>query len=371
MRRGRVQGVRGPLAIVVAALAALVLSACASGSAEPGGADEADTATDAPQDADEAATDPAVEARPAKVATASNSMAAGPLLTALALDTFSEHGIAIEEVPFSGSSTNVVAAVMSGETEFGFLGATAAMNAIAEGGPIVMIGGVTKGMQELGLRPEVIEQLGVDASAPIEDRVEALRGLTIATSAPGSANNAFLTGILQRFGLDPESDVSIVPSEPAAIVAGIRDGLYDGGFWSIGVLQQNFADGSAEPWISVPDGDVEGYDQFFQAVMITNETVAAEDPELVESFIAAMRDAGDVIEQDPDRSKNAVNEQFFPELEQGIFDLTWQAAVPAFVLDATITESGLQTHLDLQAELEDADYSQVSYEEHVHPAVRE
>lgn len=357
-----------------AAVAALVMliSASACGSAGDGGSAAEPTQEPATEDAADG-TEPAApaEMQDAKVATASNSMAAGPLLTAIALDTFSDNGIAVEEVPFSGSSTNVVAAVMSGETEFGFLGATAAMNAIAEGGPIVMVGGVTKGMQELGLRPDVIAELGIDASAPIEERVEALRGLTIATSAPGSANNAFLNGILERFGLDPESDVSIVPSEPAAIVAGISDGLYDGGFWSIGVLQQNFADGSAEPWISVPDGDVEGYDEFFQAIMITNESIAADDPELVESFIASMRDAGAVIEEDSERAKQAVNERFFSELEDDIFDLTWKAAVPAFVLDATITRNGLQTHLDLQAELEDADYSKVSYEDHVHPAVQE
>lgn len=371
MRRGRIGEARGRLPVGLTILA-LLLSACAGGgSAEQGSAEHGGAAEATGTEASTPTSSAPEEMREAKVATASNSMAAGPLLTALALDTFSDHGIAIEEVPFSGSSTNVVAAVMSGETEFGFLGATAAMNAIAEGGPIVMIGGVTKGMQELGLRPDVIEELGVDASAPIEERVEALRGLTIATSAPGSANNAFLTGILQRFGLDPESDVTIVPSEPAAIVAGIRDGLYDGGFWSIGVLQQNFADGSAEPWISVPDGDVEGYDEFFQAVMITSESTVTEDPELVESFIAAMRDAGDVIEQESDRAKDAVNDRFFSELDADVFELTWQAAVPAFVLDATITRSGLETHLELQAELEDADYSQVSYEDHVHPAVRE
>lgn len=261
----------------------------------------------------------------ASIATASNSLAAGPLLAAFATDAFADDGLEMEEVPFSGSSTNVVAAVLAGETDFGFLGATAAVNAGAE---LVIVGRQTFGLQTLVLRTDVIEEHGIAPDAPIEERVEALRGLTIATSPPGSANNAFLVGILERFGLDPEADLQVIPSELSAIVAGLQSGLYDGGFWSTGVLEPTIADGTAQQWLSLPQGDVEDYDQFFQAIVVAAEDTVANNPELADRFVASISAAGTAIEEMPDETREAVQARYFEEFEDDVFRLAWEATVP-------------------------------------------
>lgn len=306
----------------------------------------------------------------ARISTASHSMAGGPVLTALALDTYRDEGIAIEDVPAGGSSTNVVSAVLSGDAQFGFVGATTAMDALREGAPIVITGAVTRSLQELVLRPDVVDRLApVTPESPIRERVEALRGLTIATSPAGSANNTFLQGLLREYGLDPERDVSVTPSEPSAIVAGIRDGLYDGGFWSPGVLEQNIGDDSGELWINSGE-DVPAFGDSFQALTITSQRTMSSDPELVERFIRATQAASRTGGDDA-AAQDAVYERFFAQLDRRTFDLTWDVASPTFVDGQTLSEADLAGHLELQASLFGGNYDQLRYSEVVHPLAQQ
>lgn len=304
----------------------------------------------------------------ARISTASHSMAGAAVLAGMAMDTYRAGGIALEDVPAGGSSTNVVSAVLSGDAQFGFVGATTAVDAIQEGAPITIIGGVTHGMQELVLRPDVAERLApVTPESPVQDRVQALRGLTIATSPAGSTNNAFLTGILASQGLDPARDVTIVPSDPAAIVAGIRDGLYDGGFWSPGVLEQNLADGSGVMWINTPRGELPKFKQSYQALTITSKRTAESEPELVERFIRATQAAAQRMEAEEQAAQDAVYNSYFPRLERATYDLTWDIAEPSFIDDQLIGRQDFANHLELQAEMFGGTYDRVTFAEAVHP----
>lgn len=309
--------------------------------------------------------------RQAGMVMASTSLAAGPLLVALAQDTFSDSGIKLEHTQASGSSTNVVAAVLSGDTEFGFVGGTTAVDAIKEGAPIKVIGGVTYGLQQLALRPEVADRLApVTAESPIADRVKALKGLKIATSEAGSTNNAYLQGILRSQGLDPERDVTIVPSEPSAIVAGLRDGLYDGALWSVGVLEPNLSDESAELWIDVPGGDLPDFKNAYQALIITSDQTLKQQPDLVQSFLEGARAGSAAVEDDPEAAETSVQKEFFPELDPAAFDIAWKTAELVFVPELKVTEDAWRKHLALQGDLNGGDYADISFEENVFAGAR-
>ena len=347
----------GRTSAVLAAAFALSLTAACGGDATQTSADPAQSGSAAPTQA--------------SIAMASTSLAAGPLLAALALDTFSDSGLSLEQTQASGSSTNVVAAVLSGDTEFGFVGGTTAVDAINEGAPIKVIGGVTYGLQQLALRPEVADRLApVTAESPIADRVNALKGLKIATSAAGSTNNAYLLGILESQGVNPERDVTVVPSEPSAIVAGLRDGLYDGALWSVGVLEPNLSDGSAELWIDIPSGDLPDFKNAYQAVLITSEQTLQEQPGLVKSFLEGARAGSEAVENDAAAAETAVQNEFFPKLDPAAFELAWESANPAFVPNLEVTQEAWANHLKLQGDLNGGDYSDISFEDNVFEGAR-
>lgn len=324
----------------------LALSAC-------GGAEEPTTSEDG--------------TRQVRVASATSSLSAGPMLAALSLDTFADNGLEAEYTDFAGSSPNTVAALASGEADIGLVGAATGWDAIQEGAPLVIVAGIAGNTSELAVRSDVAERLGISEDDPIEDRVEAMEGLTIATAQTGSANFQMIRSLLTLYGLDPDTDVTILPSEPTAIVAGLQNDAFDAAFYGTGVMQQNYADGSAVPMISLPRGDVPELDNIVFAFALARADTVAEDPELIEAFVQSLRDAGTAIEEQDAETRDAVKAEWFPDLPQDVFDLSWETVRPAWLLDCLITEDQLESSLEFQADTTGKTYEDVTFDEDVAP----
>lgn len=324
------------------AIGLLGLSAC-------GGAEEATTSEDG--------------TRQLRVASATSSLSAGPMLAAMSLDTFADNNLEFEYTDFAGSSPNTVAALSSGAADIGLVGAATGWDALQEGAPLVIVASIAGNTSELAVRTDVAERLGISEDDPIEARVEAMEGLTIATATTGSANFQMIRSLVTLYGLDPDTDVTIVPSEPTAIVAGLQNDAFDAAFYGTGVMQQNYADGSAVPMVNLPRGDVPELEDIVFAFALARAETLEEDPELIESFVESLRDAGTAIEEQDSETRAAVQEEWFPDLPQDVFDLSWETVKPAWKLDCLITEEQIQSSLDFQSETTGKTYEDVSIED--------
>lgn len=359
---------------------ALIASSCGAGdgavidtSATLETADTADTVTSTSETPAPLSTD-TLDIESAEHITIANSglaFAVGPVLAAFALDTFQDYGLDAEEIPFHGNSVNVVSAVVSGEADFGSLGISAAISAINAGADITILGALTRNSYQLGLRPDVIESLDVAHTAPVEDRILALRGLTIATAPVGSLNHTLTRALVSLVGLDPEADLTIVPTDQAALIAGVRQGLYDGGGWQTGVIEANFADGSALPWISIPSDQIGSFGSFLSGATITSVSMVENNPELVDRFVAAINEVSRIADDDEQRVMDALYTEWYAELDRKIFDLMWRSGSASFIPEGRISAEEFYEHVRLQAETEiDADYSDLSYERALHLTAR-
>ena len=308
--------------------------------------------------------------RTVNIASATSSLSAGIPLAALSLQTFADHDLKPKYTDFAGSSPNTVAAVASGSADVGLVGAATGWDAMQEGAPLKLVAAIAGNTSELAMRTDVAERLGTTEEDPIEDRVAALEGLKIATAETGSANNQMLRSILTLYGMDPDQDVTIVPSEPTAIVAGLKNKAFDAAFYGIGVMQQNYADGSAMQLINLPRGDVPELSEIVFAFVLARSDTVAENPELIDDFINSLRDAGMAIKDDGDATKIAVKERWFPDLEDTVFDLSWDQVKPAWLLDCEITQSQLEASLDFQAETTGKTYDQVTFDDDVIPTAQ-
>ena len=113
---------------------------------------------------------------------------------------------------------------------------------IAMGFPATPIQAISKGLDvmifaelsnqfiaELMLRGDVAERLHVDANSPIDRRMAALKGLTIAMNGAGSANDYLLKRIIGEAGMRHDTDVTITAiAAPAAILAALDQKRLDG-----------------------------------------------------------------------------------------------------------------------------------------------
>lgn len=348
---------------------ALVLASTACGSSGESEAEETTvpTATETTSSGGDVTTPETTpeESYAIRIASASSSLSAGLALTAMSLDTFADHGITIEYTDFAGSSSNPIAALIGGEADVAFVGTATALNAMAEGAPLVLIAAAAGNTSEMGVATSVLGELDATADSSTAERVQALQGRTIATAAAGSSNAQMLEALLGIYGLDPASDVTIVPSEPTAIISGLKEGLYDAAFYGIGVMERNYSDGSAVPWVVLPRGDVPELEDMVFASVVTTREFLESNPGMFAAFHSALQDAGTAIEADSAGVAAEVKAAWFPDMEQDVFDLSWELTSPAYPRDASLSAEQWEFTTGFVNETAELDLTVLDFNEYV------
>lgn len=121
------------------------------------------------------------------------------------------------ELLYIATSPVIIQTMLSGEVELSSSGQEAAMAANFAGGDVVIIAtGVIRPSFFLYTIPEIT-------------RVQQLKGKKLGISRPGSSTDFTMRFLLQKYGLDPKRDATIVPTggiprAPAAMQAKIIDG---------------------------------------------------------------------------------------------------------------------------------------------------
>jgi len=125
---------------------------------------------------------------------------------------FADEGLAVDLVRVGGS-TRIVAALIGGSGQLIHAGEPAVVPAVVQGSDAVLIGAISGvNRHHLIARPEIKD-------------VKELKGKTVGITSFGSTSDYILRTILEKNGLDPAKDVSIVqtggqPEGMAAMVGG-------------------------------------------------------------------------------------------------------------------------------------------------------
>ena len=128
---------------------------------------------------------------------------------------FDEEGISIELVRVGGS-TRIVAALIGGSGQLIHAGEPAMVPAVAQGGDAVIIGAISRtNRHHLIARPEIKD-------------VRDLKGRPVGITTFGSTSDFVLRTVLEKNGLDPNKDVSIVQTggQPEGLAAMMGGKIY-------------------------------------------------------------------------------------------------------------------------------------------------
>jgi NitT/TauT family transport system substrate-binding protein len=286
-------------------------------------------------------------------------------------DIDADHGLNMVPTMGGAGSTNLVAALRSGSFDVVGIGTATLVDANAEGANLVVVGGTGGLINNIVLNSKVADELGVSPDAPIEERIKALRGLTIASSPPGSSSNSTLRYLVKQYGLDPDKDLNIVPvNDPSAIVAGIRQGRFDGSFFGVGIADVNIADGSGELWVSLPRGDIESFKDLVGVVLVATKDYLEKNPEAVAAFHASLADAQQRVEKNPGHVGQVLHDKTFTDLDKNVFDTAWEQAQGGFPPGANFTRDSWDVYKNLFQTTSEKDFSLIKYENLVAPPAR-
>lgn len=306
-----------------------------------------------------------------RIATASTSVAHGPLPLAMADPSiFGAHDMTIEVTDLRGASPNCIAALLSESVELCQVGTPTGTDAIAEGADLKAIAVITGPINEIIISKAAADASGVSPDAPVDERIAALKGMSLVTSAPGTAHYLTLDASLKKVGLSIDDINYRTLGDVPAMIESIRNGQIDGALWTIGSLAPLLMDGSGVRWISMARGDIDEFKTLPYVTVYARADWVEENPDLVARIHQAYADAIQRLKDDPEGSSKLFKDKFFPDLDQALWDDGFGQARGAYLDGAKVSAESWQQSLDLQATGTGKNYEDATWDKVVIPAAQ-
>jgi NitT/TauT family transport system substrate-binding protein len=331
-------------------IGALWLSGCGTGSSPKPQSSSAPAAT--------AATTQVKSLGKITISQPSNSFGFSPVIIADKKGLFKDAGLQAEIV-LGGSGSKAAAAVIGGSAEIGSSSLSDPIGAIEKGQNLQVFAVNTLGAGSIiVLRKTVADRLKIDANTPIQQRIQALKGLKFSVSTPGSGTDALLRYVLSKYGLNPERDVQIlttgsVVDAQATFAQGAADGaslsspnaeqaaIQNGGIILLNPRASNL------PELAAANNQAGG------GLWASGDWLDKH-PDQATAAVVAVWKALDYIHANDADASETIRVAAWKDLDPTVYKTAWQDAVPTFPKTPTVDPAGLKALLDYSGQTDKA-----------------
>jgi len=245
-------------------------------------------------------------------------------------------------------------------------GTATALQAIREGADLKIIGAIANNQIAAVINNQTMQKLGVSPSAPIADRIRALKGLTIGTNPVGATYYQMLRTYLKQYGLDPDKDVRLVGiADTSALISGIQQNRFGAIVSASGVVEQAIQMDSGTLWFSGARGDIPGSDASVVCVIVARSDTIEKNRAEVEAFRAALADALNAVRDDREATGRILKEKYFPKLEPALWEMVWGGATAAYPSNLAFTQNAFKFWIGEDPKGADSfknvDYKKITY----------
>jgi ABC-type nitrate/sulfonate/bicarbonate transport system substrate-binding protein len=253
---------------------------------------------------------------PVTIAASSSSLAYGGLHIAMQAGFFQKNGID-PNVIVMDSGNAAISAVVAGSAVFSGAGASEVLAARVRGVDVVIVANMYRGLSgSIVLGKSVAAKLKISPSAPIDQRLRALDGLSIATPSATSAYTIPYRSAALAAGAKINFVYMTQPAMVAALQAGAVQGISAGAPFSLTPV----LNGDGVLWISGPRGELPAIDQLASSACLqTSVAYAKAHPDMIHRLRAAFEDLAKLIKNKPDEAK-AMLGKAYPQLTPQLLD---------------------------------------------------
>ena len=286
------------------------------------------------------------------VAQSNDTLIWAPLYVARKLGYFAAEGINLDVVIVkSGPAALTAATTGSAQIAVGF--PATPIQAAGKGIKVKIFAELSNQfIAELMLRTDVAQRLGITAASPIEQRIKALKGLTIATNGTGSANDYLLRRLATDAGMKPDTDMTIAPMGAGLTILAALDQKRIDGFVTTPPSNVIAAQGhAATQLIDFAAGDYRPIAGIIYIGLAASESWLQQNPQLAARTIRALGRALALMHDDPAAAKAAVR-SFFPGTEQALFDASWDSQLASFPRSPRLTDADMAITMSFTALME-------------------
>jgi NitT/TauT family transport system substrate-binding protein len=263
----------------------------------------------------------------------SASLGFSPVLIADKTGLFTEQGLEAE-VTYAGSGSKATAAVIGRSADIGVTSLGDIIGALDQGQDIKIFAGlVSRPTGAIVINKAVAQRLGITEKTPIEQKVQAFKGLKFAVSTPGSGTDTQLRYVLSLYGLDTERDVEILTTGSVeASLATYAQGKADGASLSAPSAEVAVVKNDGLMIVNLAAGDVPSLAAQVDSGVWATGAWLKDNPDKATAVSVAVWKALDYAHKNTAEAGELVRKEAWAETDKPVFDLAWQRVTPAMAV---------------------------------------
>jgi NitT/TauT family transport system substrate-binding protein len=276
-----------------------------------------------------------------------------PVYVAHELGFWKELGVESELVQTrSGQLAQV--ALQSGQADYAVAGVESLMNLREQGGRDVIATWnlLNRLTMNVVMDKELAAEKNITRQTPLEQRYQALKGLTIGVTAPGAVSDVYMRYYLRKAGADPDRDANLVAiGDASALLAALKTKQIQAYMLSAPTPQFAENEGFGTITIKSSEGDVPEFAEYVYVFYAAHREYVEKNPDQARAFVAGLNTARDFVVDPKNREKvDDVMKKYFGGMSDDVLKLSLDDTIPAFSKDGKFSEPVMRRTLDIVAE---------------------
>jgi len=264
-----------------------------------------------------------------------------PIYVADVMGHFEANGIRAEFETFKQGGATAMAALIGGNIDIFPGSVSSALRAYEEGTGVVIAGAlVTQYTSVVAARGAFLEERGIAIDAPLEKKLEALKGANIGVTSPGSGTDQIAQFLIKKSGLTPRDVNLVYVGGDSAIVSAFALDRVDLIVTSSPTIDKLIAEHNGKLLFNTAAAEIPELDGFPYITINTTHRFIESDRARAVATIKALADAEASL-KDPakvDDIRKAVHQKYFANFDEALFAAAWNSVIDAYPANPAISD---------------------------------
>lgn len=260
---------------------------------------------------------------------------------------FEKEGLKLDMVEVQSGSQQA-ASVMGGSAIATPVNIEGAILSTQQGGNLVAVGGLYNLYpMALVISNKAFEASGMNESMSVDDKVQRLKGLKIGITSPGGGADKFIRTVLSSRGIDPDTEVSLVPLGGVGPnqYAAFQNGTVDASVWSSPLPELAELEGIGTTIIDPFSGQKIEYDVQPYIVLTTTRDNLETNRDEIRGILRAYAQALNLIKSNPDEARRVVRAKFM-NADEATFNAGFDKNLKALPTTLVIAPEQFETTIE-------------------------
>jgi NitT/TauT family transport system substrate-binding protein len=238
-------------------------------------------------------------------------------------------------------------AVLAGSIDFSNSSGPTIIRANIRGQKVLGIASTLDGLPfELLVRKDLAKSAGITEKSPVEKRAQLLKGKKVSLTSVNTIPHVLLRYFLEKGGLNPERDVTVVSMPPEAGIAALKAGTVDGYIQGVPWPLIAMREANAVPLSSPIRGDLPEVNPFAFNIVVTRPEVCEKRPGVCQKLIDGYTEAMQYMHEHPKQSVEILAKKM-PKIDRAILEESFELTLKWTPKTARINDQGMVHAQDL------------------------